>query len=98
MGIKRTKYTPEFKAEAVQFVDNSGRSITQIARELGIPHVTLGTWVKKKKQKERSDAGPVALNVSERARLKELENDNRRLNKENEFLKKAAAWFAAQNQ
>ena len=34
------------------------------------------------------------LSVSERARLKELERENRELKMQTEFLKKAAAYFA----
>ena len=36
----------------------------------------------------------IALTVSERARLRELERETRELKMENEFLKKAAAYFA----
>jgi transposase-like protein len=36
--------------------------------------------------------------VNERARLKELEEENRRLKMERDLLKKAAAWFASQSQ
>ena len=38
------------------------------------------------------------LDIDERARLKELEDENRRLRMERDFLKKAAAWFAKENQ
>ena len=38
------------------------------------------------------------LEVNERARLKELEEENRRLKMERDLLKKAAAWFASQSQ
>jgi transposase-like protein len=37
------------------------------------------------------------LDIDERARLKELEDENRRLKMEREILKKAAAWFASQS-
>jgi transposase len=53
---------------------------------------TLGNWVQKYR-----DAHPVAemaLDLSDRARLAELERENRQLRLDNEFLGKAAAFFA----
>jgi hypothetical protein len=50
---------------------------------------------------EAKQAGKVKdkpLETGERARLKELEEENRRLRMERDFLKKAAAWFARENQ
>jgi len=70
----------------------SGRPIAQVARELRIHDGTLGNWVGKYR-----DANPVSespLSLSERARLAELERENRQLRLDNEFLGKAAAFFA----
>jgi transposase len=39
------KYPPEFQREAVELVLTSGRSITEVARSLGIKRGTLGNWV-----------------------------------------------------
>jgi transposase-like protein len=47
--------------------------------------------------KKRGDIKEKPLNIDERARLKELEEEVRRLKMEREILKKAAAWFASQN-
>src|SRR5690625_1881678 len=85
-GISRRKFSPQFKAEAVQFVVQSDRPITEVAGELGINPGTLGNWV----NKYRAD-NPVPdkkLTPADHARLAELEHDNRRLRMENEFLKK----------
>ena len=89
---ERSRYTPEFKDEAVRLVIESGRPIAQVARELRIHDGTLGNWVAKYR-----DEHPVAespLSISERARLAELERENRQLRLDNEFLGKAAAFFA----
>jgi transposase len=93
VGSTRRKYTPEYKAEAVELVVNSGRPIAEIARDLGINEGTLGNWVKM--AKKRGDVKEKPLDINERARLKELEEEVRRLKMERELLKKAAAWFAA---
>lgn len=86
-------YSPEFRAEAVQLVLQSGKSIGEIARELDVNRETLRGWVKRHRQRSEPPAD-AELSVSERARLKELERRNRELEMENSFLKKAAAYFA----
>lgn len=95
MGSTRRKFTPEYKAEAVELVINSGRPIAEIARDLGINEGTLGNWVNMAKKRGEFKEKP--LEVDERARLKELEEENRRLKMEREVLKKAAAWFAKES-
>ena len=96
MGAARKKYTPEYKAEAVDLVVNSGRPVAEIARDLGIHEATLGNWVNLAKKDGTVTEKPVT--ADERARLRELEDENRKLRMERDFLKKAAAWFASQNQ
>ena len=95
MGSTRRKFTAEYKAEAVELAINSGRPIAEIARDLGINEGTLGNWVKM--AKKRGDIKEEPLGIDERARLKELEEEVRRLKMEREILKKAAAWFAKES-
>ena len=89
---ERARFSPEFKDEAVRLVVESGRSIAQIARELGINDGTLGNWVARYRDEHPVSEAPLSL--SERARLQELERENRQLRLDNEFLGKAAAFFA----
>ena len=96
MGQARKKYTQEYKDEAVELVISSGRPIAEIARNLGINEGTLANWVNAAKKSGKLKEKP--LDTEERARLKELEEENRRLRMERDFLKKAAAWFAKENQ
>jgi transposase-like protein len=92
MTEHRRKFSPQFKAEAVQMVIETGKPIAQVARDLGIHDGTLGNWVNAwLREHPEPDQ---ALSPVERARVKELEDENRRLRMENEFLKKAAAFFA----
>jgi len=95
MPERRTKYSPEFKEEAARLVVESSRSIADVAREIHVNETTLGTWVAKYRSEHADDEPP--LNVSERARLRELERENRELRMKTEFLGKAAAFFAQEH-
>ena len=88
-----SKYSPEFREEAVQIAIKSSKTIAEVARELDLNPETLRTWVRKHRE-QREPAAGAELNAGERARLKELERRNRELEMENSFLKKAAAYFA----
>lgn len=92
MARKYRKFSPEFKDEAVKLVIDGSRPIAQVARELGINDGTLGSWVNQYRVDHAGDEPP--LDVHERARLREAERELRELRMENEFLKKAAAYFA----
>lgn len=96
MGSTRRSFTPEYKAAAVEFVLNDGRTIADVARSIGVHEMTLGKWVKKARD-ERGDP-PRVLNEDERAELERLRAENRRLKMEAEFAKKVAAWFAKDQQ
>ena len=86
------RYSPQFKAEAVQMVVMTGKSISEVARGLGVSPQGLGKWVAKYRLDHPDpDRGLAPVDA---ARLKALEDENRDLKMENEFLKKAAAFFA----
>jgi transposase len=86
------KFTPEFKDEAVKLVIETSRPIAEVAREIRVNEGTLGNWVNKYRVDHADEEPP--LTVSERARLRELERENRELRMKAEFLGKAAAFFA----
>ena len=96
MGSTRRAFTEEYKASAVEFVINDGRSIADVARSIGVHEMTLGKWVKKARD-ERGEPDRL-LNTDERAELERLREENRRLKMEAEFAKKVAAWFAKDQQ
>ena len=92
MRERRRKFSPEFKDEAVKMVIESSRAIAEVAREIQVNEGTLGNWVNKYRVEHADEEPP--LSVSDRARLRELERENRELKMQTEFLKKAAAYFA----
>jgi|ERR671913_605565 transposase-like protein len=92
MPERRRKFSPEFKDEAVKMVIETSRPIAEVAREIQVNEGTLGSWVAKYRADHVDDEPP--LSVSERARLRELERENRELRMKTEFLGKAAAFFA----
>ena len=90
--VQRRRFSHQFKAEAVQLVIASDRPVAEIARELAINEGTLGNWVNA--WRNENPAPDPDLSPTDRARMLEMEDDVRRLRMENEFLKKAAAFFA----
>lgn len=94
MGDIRRTHTREFKIEAVRLVTEKGLRVAQAARDLGI-HPTLLTRGKRDLSRDEAHAFPG------KGRLKPLEEEVRRLRRENvvrkqerEIRKKAAAFFA----
>ena len=73
-------YTPEFKREAVQLAQSSGKPIAQVARDLGISDTSIHQW-----RKELAERGPEAFPGSGHQRA--MEEENRRLKRENEVLR-----------
>ena len=92
MRERRRKFSPEFKDEAVKMVIESSRAIAEVAREIQVNEGTLGNWVNKYRIEHADEEPP--LSMSDRARLRELERENRELKMKAEFLGKAAAFVA----
>jgi transposase len=90
--MKRTKYTSEFKEEAVKQVIDKGYPVPGVAQRLGVAEGILYTWVKKfKKADEPVTSGDLKAMQAEMAKLKA---ELRRTTEERDILKKAAAYFA----
>jgi len=94
---QRRKFSAEYKAETVRLIQRSGKSIGQIALELGIGETALRRWVEQ--AEVEAGRGPEGvLKRSEREELVELRRENRRLRLEREILKKATAFFARESE
>ena len=89
---KRRTYTAEQKADAVRLVRQTG-SVSKVAKDLDLTETSLRNWVRQAEIDDgRSPEG--ALTSEERTELTRLRRENRILQQERDFLKKAAAFFA----
>ncbi len=95
---RSNRYSPEVRERAVRMVlenerehDSQWSAIVSIASKIGCSPETLRKWVR---QTEVDTGRRGGLTSDERARMKELERENRELRRANEILRKAAAFFA----
>jgi len=95
---KSTRYSPEVRERAVRMVFEHQReypsqwqAVVSIASKIGCTAETLRKWVRHAEVDSGRRAG---LTSDERARIKELERENRELRHANEILRKASAYFA----
>ena len=87
----RRSFTDEYKAEVVELCRTSGKSIAQVARDLGLGETAVRRWV----TQAEIDAGRrPGLTTEEHAELVALRKENRVLREERDLLKRAAAFFA----
>jgi transposase len=90
-GRHRRKFTPEYRREAAHLVIDTGRMIAEVARDIGVGAQLLGRWVA---QERAATPGREALGESERAELERLRAENQPLRMDNDFLSRAASFFA----
>ena len=91
---QRRKFTAQYRHEAARMVIDSGRTIAEVAAELGLGAQLLGRWVRT----EKETMTPAPLGANEREELVRLRKENAELRMDNEFLGKAAAFFASKHQ
>jgi len=93
---KRRSFSKEYKAEVVELIRKSGKSIGVVARELDLAETAVRRWVHQ--AEVDSGSGPVgALTTAEREELSQLRKRVKTLEMEREILKKATAFFAKES-
>ncbi len=94
---QRRKFTAEFKKEAVRLCKSGERSVGRVAQELDLTESALRNWVKQY-EIDQGEGPREALTTAEREELRVLRRRVRTLEQEREILKKAAAFFAKENE
>ncbi len=95
MPRTRPPYPEEFRREAIRLARLGEKPHSRLAKDLGISDVTLRNWLKE----EKSSRGerPGGLSGDEREELKRLRDENATLRMEREILRKAAVFFARED-
>ncbi len=88
---KRRQFTLEQKVSAVEIARTPGKPIAQIAREMDLTESALRNWVQQAQVQQGSTG---AIPSPEHTELQRLRRELKRVEKERDFLKKAAALFA----
>ena len=94
MGTRR-RFTPEYRRDVASLVLDTGSSIASVARDLGLGESVVGRWVKLERERRQAvrEGRPDPREME--AEITALRRRVRELEKENEFLGKASAFFAS---
>ncbi len=87
-------YTAEIKREAVQLAQTSGKSIAQMARELGISDTSIHQW-RKELTEHGSEAFPGSGHqTAQEEEVRRLKRELEVVKQERDILKKAIGIFS----
>ena len=102
MTRKKTQaYTEEFRREAVNRAEKEGSTTASVARDLGVSAQQIYNWRRqftRLSEKQFNAVGGVDYSKNESEEVRQLKRRNTELEKELSFLKKAAAYFAKQQE
>lgn len=91
---ERRKFTPEFKREAVKLAEQPGRSLSAVARELGVERSVLKRWVDNFAAGRYEKDKALPLKSAQQKELEQLRRDLAKARMERDILKKALGYFA----
>ena len=95
MSFVPAPHPPEFRRRAVELARAGEQAVAAIAKDLGISESCLRNWMAQADADDGNDTE--RLTSDEKRELAELRREKRRLEIENEILKRAAAYFAREN-
>ena len=85
------KFPAEFKRDVVTVARRGDLSVAEVAVDFGIAEETVRRWMR---QADIDDGVKDGLTSAEQSEIVQLRRDKRRLEMENEILRRAAAYFA----
>lgn len=91
---ERRKFTAEFKREAVKLVEQPGRSLSAVARDLGVERSVLKRWVDNFAEGRYEKDQALPLKSAQQKELEQLRRDLAKARMERDILKKALGYFA----
>ena len=94
MARERRQFDVNFKLEVARMVKDQGRSVSEVCRSLGLGETAVRRWVAQYEAELGGGAGIGKPLTPEQQRIRELEAQVRRLQEDNDILKKASAFFA----
>jgi transposase len=89
MAETRRTFTPDFREGAVRIVEETGKPVAQVARELGMNPGTLANWVNMARKRQALTGGNGHLDADERAELARLRKENAELQMRCDVLKRS---------
>ena len=97
MGTRR-RFTPEYRRDVESLVLDTGSLFAYVARDVGLGESGVGRWVKLERERRQAvrEGRPDPRELE--AEITALRRRVRELEKENEFLGKASAFFASRHQ
>lgn len=87
----RPTYTAEFKLEAAQLVVDQNYSTIEAAKSMGVSKSAMDKWVRQLKQERLGEPNNGSPLTPDKIKIKELEKKIKRIEMENEIIKKATA-------
>lgn len=87
----RPTYTAEFKLEAAQLVVDQGYTTQEAAKSVGVSKSAMGKWVRQLKKERTGEDDSASPLTPDKIKIKELEKKIKRIEMENEIIKKATA-------
>ena len=95
MGEQRRVFPAEFKKNAVELVQSSGRSVAEVAKDLGIERGLLDRWRREAREAEGGNRKAFTGQGNPHdEELSRLQKENADLRETNEILKKSVAIFS----
>ncbi|MDB0572760.1 transposase [Ralstonia solanacearum] len=94
MARERRQFDASFKLEVARMVKDQGRSVSEVCRSLNLGETAVRRWVAQYEAELAGGAGVGKPLTAEQQRIRELEAQVRRLQEDNDILKKASAFFA----